>query len=102
MIDEIPIIGVTERIVDGLQRRSFAEELGHRAPSRHSTGRAGWGREEWGTGNLNSWSAAILDENPLDDVIGQLRVRSVATQIFETWNVNSTTSFISSYIVGED
>jgi hypothetical protein len=29
----------------------------------------GGGREEWGTCNLNSWSAAILDQNPLADVI---------------------------------
>jgi hypothetical protein len=59
MIDEIPIIGVTEWTVDGLAAKEFRRRAG--APSGRSTGRAGWGREEWGTGNLNSWSAAILD-----------------------------------------
>ena len=54
MIDEIPIIGVTEWTVDGLAAKEFAKGLGHRAPPGRSTGRAGWGREESGTGNLNS------------------------------------------------
>jgi hypothetical protein len=49
-----------------LQRRSFAEGLGHRVPSGRSTGEQGGEREEWGTGarQPNSFDfepTAILD-----------------------------------------
>jgi len=69
MIDEIPIIGVTEWTVDGLAAKEFRRRpkmpLSHRAPSGRGTGRAGRGREEWGTGKLNSWSARYFRLEPV-------------------------------------
>ena len=61
MIDEIPIIGVTEWTVDGLAAKEFAEGLGHRAPSGRSTGEQGGEGEEWGTGSLNSATGTLID-----------------------------------------
>ena len=70
MIDEIPIIGVTEWTVDGLAAKEFRRRpkmpLSHRAPSGRSTGEQGGEREEWGTGarQPNSFDfepTAILD-----------------------------------------
>jgi hypothetical protein len=64
MIDEIPIIGVTEWTVDGLAAKEFHRRpkmpLSHRAPSGRGTAEQGGGREEWGSGNLNSWAAGNL------------------------------------------
>ena len=50
MIDEIPIIGVTEWTVDGLAAKEFAEGLGHRAPSGRSTGEQGGEGKSGGQG----------------------------------------------------
>jgi hypothetical protein len=65
MIDEIPIIGVTEWTVDGLAAKEFAEGLGHRAPSGRSTGEQGREGKCGGPGlrrpNYFDFEPAILD-----------------------------------------
>jgi hypothetical protein len=66
MIDEIPIIGVTEWTVDGLAAKEFRRRAGSPGTVWTEYRRAGWGREEWGTGarQPNSFDfepPAILD-----------------------------------------
>jgi hypothetical protein len=68
MIDEILIIGVTEWTADGLAGKEFRRRVGSPSTVWTQCRRAGGGREEWGTGNLNSWAAG----NRIDGAVSSL------------------------------
>jgi hypothetical protein len=57
MIDEIPIIGVTEWTVDGLAAKEFRRRAGVTGHRLDAVQAEQGGEGKSGTGNLNSWSA---------------------------------------------